>query len=282
FYVNQATGADTLDSGRGESESKPFKTIQACLDYICSNYNIGTYDLTIHVAAGTYAECIVIPEINRTTGTLRLYGNSKTDTIIETKYNAPRQALTVTASSFARVDIRRFTIRALDSRVNPNGSNIYVDALDISQYAYVYMTDCILEGYQTETTDEIDLNRIRIVNSSGKIELNAPMTIKGIFSSTKSNKITGLITYTNGTIDIIGDTSTNIFEISGSFVFVSSTVGGKIARNTNSLPVITGEATGKRYYCTSGGAIAVAGGGEEYFPGSTAGTVQSETYSWYA
>ena len=61
FYVNGASGSDTLDAGRGESTGKPFKTIQACVDYVCENYNIGPYNMVINVSAGTYIENIVSP-----------------------------------------------------------------------------------------------------------------------------------------------------------------------------------------------------------------------------
>ena len=47
FYVDKSTGSDTLDDGRGESESKPFKTIQACVDYVTSNYNLNKNNVGI-------------------------------------------------------------------------------------------------------------------------------------------------------------------------------------------------------------------------------------------
>ena len=52
FYVNGSTGSDTLDSGRGESEAKPFKSLQAAINYVAANYNLNTYNATIHIAEG--------------------------------------------------------------------------------------------------------------------------------------------------------------------------------------------------------------------------------------
>ena len=281
FYVNGASGSDTLDAGRGESTGKPFKTIQACVDYVCENYNIGPYNMVINVSAGTYIENIVIPEIARTTGGLYLWGHSETDTIIETVDNAPRQSSTITASRFSSVDIRRFTIRALDSKIAPDLSNVYVDAIAVEQYANVDIRECRLEGYQSIASDDIDLNRIRVASVSGALSLYAPMTIRGILDSTKSSLITGMVAYTGGTIYFLGDTNTYQFEISGDFIYTVNANGGTIARNVNTLPVITGEATGRRYYCAEGGHINTVGGGVEYFPGSIVGTVQDATYSWY-
>lgn len=283
FYVNGTTGSDTLGDGRGESEGKPFKTIQACVSYVCENYNIGPYNLIINVAAGVYAENLVIPEIARTTGTLFIWGHSQTDTIIETGNQATRQAVTVKVEAFSRVDIRRFTIKAIDSKLNPGLENIYLDAFSSAKYAKVDIRECVLEGYQTTASENLDLNRMRVISNEGGVALTAPIAIKGIYTAvSKGNKISGIVVYTGGTIAIQGDTSANTFEMSGDFLYTVNVSGGFIERNVNSKPVVSGEATGKRYYCTSGGGISTLGGGPDYFPGSIAGTVQTETYSWYS
>ena len=39
-----------------ESADKPFKTIQACVNYICDTYNLSRYNAYINVSAGTYEE----------------------------------------------------------------------------------------------------------------------------------------------------------------------------------------------------------------------------------
>ena len=38
---NHAAAADTLDEGRGLSDAKPFKTIQAAVNFLCENFNVG-------------------------------------------------------------------------------------------------------------------------------------------------------------------------------------------------------------------------------------------------
>ena len=67
FYVNQVTGSDTLDAGRGESVGKPFKTIQACLDYVTSNYNLNSHNIGIRIYPGVYDEQLELGEFSRTT-----------------------------------------------------------------------------------------------------------------------------------------------------------------------------------------------------------------------
>lgn len=58
FYVNRETGSDTIVDGIGESSSKPFKTISACVKYVTDNYNIGTYTAYINISGGTYKEAL--------------------------------------------------------------------------------------------------------------------------------------------------------------------------------------------------------------------------------
>jgi hypothetical protein len=56
---------------------------------------------------------------------------------------------------------------------------------------------------------------------------------------------------------------------------------GTWIRNSTNLPVVSGTATGKRYAVAAQGLIDTQGGGANYFPGSTAGTVDSANYAVY-
>ena len=87
FYVNQATGSDTLDTGRGESADKPFKSVQACVNYVSSNYNLYIYNCTINITPGDYCknQRLVLPLYTKSTGRIILSGNgdSPEDVIID-------------------------------------------------------------------------------------------------------------------------------------------------------------------------------------------------------
>ena len=75
FYVDSATGSDTLDDGRGESLGKPFKTIQACVNYITDNYNFSRYIAVIRVVPGNY-DRFAVGNFQVTTGELRIMNHS--------------------------------------------------------------------------------------------------------------------------------------------------------------------------------------------------------------
>lgn len=77
FYVDIAKGSDDVVDGIGESEAKAFKTIQAAVNYVCDNYNIGRYNAIINIAEGDYTgqtSELSIGECNRSTGSLQIRG----------------------------------------------------------------------------------------------------------------------------------------------------------------------------------------------------------------
>lgn len=76
FYVNTTSGDDTLDDGRGLTAEKPFKTIQAAINFVCRNYNFGPYTMTIQMAVGSFVgeDKIEIPNFRTTSGVLKFAG----------------------------------------------------------------------------------------------------------------------------------------------------------------------------------------------------------------
>ena len=71
FYVDtdNVNASDTIVDGRG-SRALPFKTIQACVNFVTQNYALGPYNVTIHVVEGTYSENLSLPQYTRTSGVI--------------------------------------------------------------------------------------------------------------------------------------------------------------------------------------------------------------------
>ena len=79
FYVDGSIGNDSTNiEGIGETPEKPFKTIQACVNYISTNYNINSRAVYIMVNDGTYSR-FTLGDYTRTTGliALRPYTNKE-------------------------------------------------------------------------------------------------------------------------------------------------------------------------------------------------------------
>ena len=114
LYVstNNSAAGDTIIDGRGTA-AKPFKTIQACVDYATGNYSVGRYHITIRVVAGTYNENVTLPDFSRGTGYMEIVPDSGARDVIVVS-QADSRGLTGTTFSCSggvwhvrRVDARR-------------------------------------------------------------------------------------------------------------------------------------------------------------------------------
>lgn len=89
-----------------------------------------------------------------------------------------------------------------------------------------------------------------------------------------------------GQLNLIGDNDSqdnSTLQLSGDTSYTARASNGTIAvsSGTNYSAVIQGEVTGQRYEAVNGGHISVGGKGPDFFPGTTAGSVETSTYSWY-
>ena len=78
YYVNESTGSDSND---GLTVGNPFETIKKAVE-VASVINVREFVITINIADGTYdindADRIILPPYPRTTGYIKLEGNTST------------------------------------------------------------------------------------------------------------------------------------------------------------------------------------------------------------
>lgn len=285
FYVNGTTGSDTLDEGRGESEGRPFKTIQACYNYVADNYNLSRYTVTIHVADGIYSPFsagnftsttggIVISArdakfaddfpvvISGQNSMLVSYTGNGALTLKNLKY---KQTLTNDARTFlssvfcggpGSLIIDRFF---LDTNATDNFSgNKFFRTLWLNGgNAYIQNNSSNGACYINSNVSDSSYN---IVNSIFYSSLGSSL----IFRNALSEELSSIV-------------------CSGKAASFAVSNNGLISRNTNnSFPLkFSGSFVGKRYNSVSGGKIDTSNSGPDYFPGDTPGTVEASTYSWY-
>ena len=296
FYVNQATGSDTLDAGRGESESKPFKTIQACLNYVCDNYNFSTYNCTIEVAAGVYNEnTIEIPKYNSVTGILIVKGvpynedkgyttkiKSKNVTCIKNEFSNIINLLSIEVE--LEVD-NHDTTRFLSILSNKSGTiNVYGCSFILSFLGA--SEDVTISKYiRAIGAEGGDIAIFAYANNPNKITINNfPNnnfdTLDGILVARYSIlRLEGANTLEkDGKIYVQGSLYGNL----AAFAYAASS--GTILLNpayTYPTQFVYDNFSGVRYTAISGGKINTSGAGSNYFPGDQEGTIDSSTYSWY-
>lgn len=266
FYVNQATGSDTLDTGRGESASKPFKTIQACLNHIGNNYNIGSYTAKIIVSPGLYGR-ISIPKFNSTTGTLIISGDSTDRSQVITKHIQNDYAV---------------KIYITDLTIKPDDSNISHSAVSATDGA-VYLENICLD-LSTEAGDD-SASRYGLYTTGGMIRIEASsQPNRGLYLKSGEKTITAIFfSATSGSIVMANDVTiqSNITvanfllgQVNGTFNTIKTSFPYP---EENSKFIIEDSyiVTGNRYALSLNAVARVGNGGPEFFPGTVAGTTST-------
>lgn len=272
FYVNQATGSDTLDAGRGESESKPFKTIQAAVNYIADNYNLSNYYATIRVAANyNNTSEIVLKSYSTVGGSIIISGPDQDD---------------LSKTVIGRVRLEKsciYVLRNLTVKVGSGSSyaaGVWVQAgrLDL-QNALVDMSDSVVSNGSLYAIAAESSGLVRIY-STNSLEVKSGCTIKvgpAMMGTTKA-----LLSANSGgnihfTADILVDGSADLtYSVTAmNLGIIRRTLSTFI--NPGRLPTFTanGTITGSRYRAAGNGIIATNSGGSEFFPGSTEGVTST-------
>lgn len=235
YYVNGATGSDAND---GHSAATAFATIQKAAT-VASQIDLNAFTVTIEVAAGTYTENITLAPL--VAGKAILKGDTVTPSNVEISGGSGNcikaEGLT------AQWKVEGFKLTGTHVGVECSGGFI---ELGVMEYA---------------TTGVVQVR----ANFGGTVRMLSNYTI----SASAQEHIRGA----NGAV-LIGFNLT--VTLSGTPNFSSA-----FARVQNagflrhSGMTFSGTATGKRYQAESQGGISTEGGGANYFPGSSAGSVAS-------
>jgi hypothetical protein len=252
-------GNDAND-GSANTPEKAFRTIQAAVNYETANFNLGVYTATINVANGIYEEALELPKYSGSSGYILIKGESRTGVIIQHADGITIQALAAAGT----YRIHDLTVKATktnallsDSAIlSRQGSSIIIQNVTAGFYLAEGVTAGganILRGYSGNVTI-----------GDGNCELYACV------SGDQGSIISGIVADSSGSVNFTRD-----FAMNGAYRYVVSAQNlGLIRQASTPVPVITGNATGKRYIAAGNGIIQI-GQGANYFPGSTAGSVST-------
>lgn len=284
FHVNGVSGSDTLEPGLGESTDKPFKTLQACIDYICSNYNVDKYFVDIKLHSGTYTGPFTLGDFSRTTGGIRI-----------SSYDSD-YAATLTAQD-------SYLLNALGGTWTLQGLNVNSVTTERPDYAvpmstgFMTVTNCLVNidgcnfnaSYSGGEPVKARLLRLFTASSGGVINFLPTRRSKNLITFTKGSatELSVLFSSFGGQINLAASADSQeecTLNASGDCTVFAAASGGSITRPAalNYYAIVQGSVTGKRYAVTHGGIISVAGAGSEFFPGTEVGTVDPTTFGWYA
>lgn len=300
FYVNQehANASDNTEDivvggtayNRG-SEQYPFKTIQACINYVTQTYSVGTRRPTIRVVRGPqqlpYNENLRLPTYARTSGYITL--QAADDTAPPTINNTGAISRTIEVSGETWV-LRRLIINNTATDPN-NGLSNFPSAI----YCYGGSTTLNLFGCAISqeydgaapASDWVEPRTIEVEDGATFIfsvisgYQNSLSCVKGnanravMLQSSRKAKI--LFTSANTTddgicYDIPCSGTVTVFAAAGSASSMEGAGGGlhRVA--------FSGSVTGNTYTITGGAYIAAPVGG---FPATGTGSVETDTYCWY-
>lgn len=272
FYVNQSTGSDTLDAGRGESESKPFKTIQAAVDYIADNYNLSNYHATIRVAANYNSTSEIVLKSYSTVGGFIIISGPDQDDLSKTVIGR------VHLDKSCIYALRNLTVKVGSGSSNIAGVWVQSGRVDL-QNVLVDMSDSVVSNGSLYAISSENSGLIRIY-STNSLEVKSGCTIKvgpAMMGTTKAL----LSANSGGNIQFAADI---LVDGSADLTYSVTAINlGNIYRtlstliNPGRLPTFTanGTITGSRYRASANGIIATNSGGPEFFPGSTAGVTSA-------
>lgn len=272
FYVNQATGSNTLDAGRGESESKPFKTIQAAVDYVADNYNLSNYNATISVAADYNSTSgIVLKSYNTVGGSIIISGPDQDD-LSKTIIGG------VVLNNSCTYMLRNLTVKVGSGSSYIAGVYALAGRLDL-QNVLVDISDSVVSNGFLHAIRAVN-SGIIIIRSTDSLEVKSGCTIKvgsAMVATEKALLVVDMGGYIQFSADILVDGSADLTYsvIALNLGVISRALSNLI--NPGRLPTFTanGTITGSRYRVAANGVITTISGGPEFFPGSTEGVTST-------
>ena len=291
--VNNSAAGDDLIDGRGTA-AKPFKTIQACVNYATGNYSVGNYHITIRVVAGTYPENVTLPDFSHGTGYIEIVADSGArDVIVQAQLNSVGTrgtCFTATGGQWRlyHMDARRVENPTLGAGPTPGCYHAENDG------THLQLLGCAA-AQTMPSSSPLGGNdySVRLIeaDSGARIDFDHG-SVAGSISTQKpasgTPRISVLVAERGGSLYLIrrsaSDSLNANIACSGSCdVFLDLWQNGVV--NTlgsgNTLVSFTGTVSGKRYSLT-GGSYVAGNLGATYFPGDEAGTVQASTYCWYS
>lgn len=288
FYVDKSTGSDTLDDGRGESESKAFKTIQACVDYVTSNYNLNKNNVGIYIAPGVYEESLTLGSFSRTTGYIALIDK-------EGNYGVTIRA---TNKNVIRVEGGEWFLRGIivESLVTAfdDGISHFVGAI-AAVGGMVHLEGCdLLQEYTgpAPTSGFVYMRMVGAYDSGTVIQIDATSRARNHLRFHRGNATSMEVLFADrgGTIQCVGSNSSPDYvtircegENSDFACLYNSkfyNIGGTV--NAARFAIEDGRAvTGRRYLLINNSLCNTGGQGAEFFPGDASGSIENSTYCVY-
>ena len=290
LYVNKnsANASDTIEDGRG-TQDKPFKTIQAAVNFATQTYAFGAYNGNIYIATATYEESVRLPQYTSTSGViiLRALDEANPPTIATSSTSNYATPVSISGGTWY---LRRLNISAVWS--DPGTDTLIHTSSVVSVTGGNTVCDikgCTLSGAFTGNTPTGWANpRVINVQNGAVVDINVMQGYQNSFTFSKGDDAdhhanaswifmadsNSLVRFRSANTENDVGSLVDMYEIpcSGTVhTFASAINNSRIAIYSGGkyYPYFTGTMTGTKYTVSNYSRIEAPYGG---FPGDTDGT----------
>lgn len=239
YYV-RTDGSDT-NLGLVNTSAGAFLTIQRALNVVLGTLDLGGYNVTITVIAGTYTGAVSFASPQVGAGNITITGDTTTPSNVH--INVTGNAITVDGA----------------------GCRLFLEGVKVSATATWAVG--VKNGGYLKTTGKNEFGAVtsghRILVEAGVAEMVAAEVISGTVAGAH------YLASSNGYIYCQSATWTASGTAAQGLSFAYVQIGGAIYAFSNSS---SGTFTGSRYSANLNGVIQTNGGGASYFPGNSAGS----------
>ena len=289
FYVDTATGSDTLTEGIGETVSKPFKTIQACIDYVTNNHNLNSNAVGIRILPGTYNESLKLGEFTRTTGYISIYPHEDDYSVTIKSNNA--HTILVTGGVWY---VRRCVIENNVTAINDD-SDYFLSCVAATENGTIRLEGCDINQSYTGAAPSgnvVELRTLSVYGTSATIQFETTTGTRNCLRFHKGNStaLSVLFCERGGTMQCISSQNSQDYVTiycegeATRFLVLNNgkfyVIGG--AKYYTKFDIVSGKSvTGQRYRLITNSLCDTASQGQDYFPGDTEGSIETATYCVY-
>lgn len=245
YYV-RTDGSDS-NNGLANTATGAFLTIQKAIDVVANGLDLGGFNVTIQVAAGTYTGTVRVTAPWVGVGTVTLTGDTTTPTNVVIS--------TTTGGNVVSVSFGALTIGGFSITTTSPGSN----ALNAVNFGTITVNGSM--NYGAVTASHLLADRQGSITHS-----SIAYTISG------NATVAHARVQQSGAIILNASTATLTASITVGNAFIVAITTGSVRASGWSAVLGAFTVTGTRYNATLNGVIDTNGGGAGFFPGTVAGT----------
>lgn len=238
YYVR--TDGNDSNNGLADTSGGAFLTIQKAIDTVAS-LDLGIYNVTISVGAGTYTAANTLKKLIGAGGALIQGAGSAT-------------VISVTSNTcFAGSGVSGWTLQSMKIQTTSSGNGIFAQDGAVVQFS------------------DIEFGAVPNGAYHLRADANARITAIGAYAIS-GGASAHMLALWGGHIAVVGRTVTLTGTPAFGTAFALASRLGKIEANGITY---SGSATGARYLSDNNSVLFTNGGGANYFPGNAAGSVTS-------